>query len=315
MHFWFVHSGEVSLREQICTQVNLGIFSGELRAGQRLPSTREMARRYFLHPNTVSTAYQQLQDEGILERRNGSGVYVREFAHVPTIARDQTLDRLIANFVTSARLQGFSTEEVMGRARRWMEVQPPDHFLLVEPDETRQEIVFAELRPHLRFPLRAATFEEAAKADGCIAIALPSKAMMARQVLPPHIELITLQLTNVPADMHKWLPVPEDALVGIVSRWPGFVRMAKTMLVATAFNPDAMVERIRGTPGWSDGLTATAAVLCDVPTAKFLPARVRAVVFQFVSDAALAELRKVEATIAARLGASSNAENAAVKTA
>jgi len=127
--------------------------------------------------------------------------------------------------------------------------------------------------------------------------------------------LITLQLTNVPADMHKWLPVPEDALVGIVSRWPGFVRMAKTMLVATAFNPDAMVERIRGTPGWSDGLTATAAVLCDVPTAKFLPARVRAVVFQFVSDAALAELRKVEATIAARLGASSNAENAAVKTA
>jgi len=78
MQLWFARGSEVSIREQLVTQIVLGILSDDLAPGQRLPSTRELARRFRLHPNTVSAGYRQLEREHWVEFRHGSGVYVRE---------------------------------------------------------------------------------------------------------------------------------------------------------------------------------------------------------------------------------------------
>ncbi len=48
------------MREQLATQIILGIISEDLKPDQRLPSTRELARRFHIHPNTVSAAYRDL---------------------------------------------------------------------------------------------------------------------------------------------------------------------------------------------------------------------------------------------------------------
>jgi DNA-binding transcriptional MocR family regulator len=69
MQLWFARGSEVSIREQLVTQVVLGILSDDLRPGQRLPSTRELARRFRLHANTVSAGYRQLQRERWVEFR------------------------------------------------------------------------------------------------------------------------------------------------------------------------------------------------------------------------------------------------------
>src|SRR5215470_13125245 len=66
MQLWFAHGGKVSIREQLVTQVVLGILSNDLLSGQRLPSTRELARRFHLHSNTVSAGYRQLERERCL---------------------------------------------------------------------------------------------------------------------------------------------------------------------------------------------------------------------------------------------------------
>ncbi|HEY4357356.1 MAG TPA: GntR family transcriptional regulator [Acidobacteriaceae bacterium] len=299
MRFWFVHSGEVSLREQICTQVTLGIVSAELRPGQRLPSTREMGRRFGLHPNTVSAAYQQLQEEGKVERRHGAGVFVRD--HTPAADREHgsrtVLDRMIAEFLTAARAQGFSREAVTERVRRWMEVKAPDHFLVVEPEPERREILLAELREAVRFPVRGCSVADCAQATAAIAVALPSKAAMVRAALPAPVELVTLQVTSVPAELREWLPARTDALVGIVSRWPEFIKIARTVLVASGFSADALTERIRGEDGWKEGLSATAGVVCDAATVKHLPEKVRAIPFRLVSETTLEELRRLEKNI------------------
>ena len=57
MKFWLTKNNEISLREQLARQIVLMIASGDLRAGERLPSVREIARRYRIHANTVSAAY------------------------------------------------------------------------------------------------------------------------------------------------------------------------------------------------------------------------------------------------------------------
>jgi GntR family transcriptional regulator len=49
MQLWFSHASGVSLPEQLKTQIILGILSGDLVPGLRLPSTRDVARRYHLH--------------------------------------------------------------------------------------------------------------------------------------------------------------------------------------------------------------------------------------------------------------------------
>ena len=48
MRIWLSKSSEVPLREQLATQIILGIVSNDLKSGQKLPSTRELARRFDL---------------------------------------------------------------------------------------------------------------------------------------------------------------------------------------------------------------------------------------------------------------------------
>jgi len=139
MRLWFAHGTEVTLHEQLVTQVVLGILCGDLAPGQRLPSVRDLARRFRLHPNTVSAGYRQLEREGWVEFRHGSGVYVRNTKPDVSISPALTLDQLIANLFREARRLGAPLATVRSRLRHWLELQPPDHFLLIEPDE--------ELRP------------------------------------------------------------------------------------------------------------------------------------------------------------------------
>ena len=54
------------------------IATGAIMAGEQLPSVRRMAEDLVVNPNTVVRAYRDLESEGIVELRHGSGVFVRE---------------------------------------------------------------------------------------------------------------------------------------------------------------------------------------------------------------------------------------------
>ena len=64
------------LHRQVYEHLRQAILSGRLRPGERLPSTRQAARRLRLARNTVARAYEDLESEGYLEGRVGSGTYV-----------------------------------------------------------------------------------------------------------------------------------------------------------------------------------------------------------------------------------------------
>ena len=77
-------------RQQLVTQIVLGIVSGGFAAGERLPSTRALARRFRVHANTVSAAYQELERGQWVVLRSGSGVYVR--SRMPTKRSKESAD-------------------------------------------------------------------------------------------------------------------------------------------------------------------------------------------------------------------------------
>jgi GntR family transcriptional regulator len=63
---------------QLVEHLKHAIETGAIKAGDQLPSVRKMAEDLLINPNTVVRAYRDLDAEGILELRHGSGVFVRE---------------------------------------------------------------------------------------------------------------------------------------------------------------------------------------------------------------------------------------------
>jgi GntR family transcriptional regulator len=293
MQLWFARGGEVTIREQLVTQVILGILSDDLAPGQRLPSTRELARRFRLHPNTVSAGYRQLERERWVEFRHGSGVYVQE--RKPELAPSSALalDQLISRLFVSARELGAPLSTVRSRLRQWLELQPPDHFLLIEPDEELRRILAAEIGQAVAFPVRSCDLRDCPKSqDGAIPVVLPNRAAAVRQALPEGADVLTLQVRSVPTSLAGWLPAPSGTLVGIASGWPDFLKLARTILNAAGFHPDALVFRDARKANWQRGLQQTAAVVCDTVTSTLLPAGCRAISFPLLSETSIAELRR-----------------------
>jgi len=56
------------------------MLDGVLTPGDGLPSVRQIAAEYQLNPITVSRAYQELADEGLISKRRGIGMFVTENA-------------------------------------------------------------------------------------------------------------------------------------------------------------------------------------------------------------------------------------------
>jgi len=67
---------------QLVEQVKHAIETGAIEAGDQLPSVRKMAEDLLINPNTVLRAYQDLEREGIIELRHGSGAFIRASAVV-----------------------------------------------------------------------------------------------------------------------------------------------------------------------------------------------------------------------------------------
>ena len=299
MRLWLSKNSDVPLREQLVRQVMLGVVSDDLKPGQRLPSTRELARRFRIHSNTVSAAYRDLERAGWLEMRKGSGVYVRQLGgdvsneDAPLDSRLE-LDRLISAFFTLARVQGFSRAEGQTRLRLRRAEQPPDHFLVVEPDEHLREILLAEIADATAFPARGTGYEECADASrlaGACAVALYSKAEDVRRAMPAGASVIFLHTSSVPEALKgERVPAP-DALVSVVSRWPAFLEWAHVFLTAAGLDSDALDLRDAREEGWERGLRSSAYVVTDALTARRMPADVHARVYRVVADSSLEELR------------------------
>ncbi len=297
MKLWLAPHSEVTIREQLVTQVVLGILCDDLEAGQRLPSTRELARRFKVHANTVSAAYKELERAGWLEFRKGSGVYVREAQARATTPPALQLDQLIAGLFRSARELGAPLATVRARLRQWLAAQPPDHFLLIEPDVELRAIVSEEIRAAVKLPVSSAGFEACRQTEalaGAVVVALPSKAERVRRELPADAEGLVLHVRSAPASLAQWLPARGEWLIGIASRWPDFLKRARTMLLAAGLDGDGLLVRDARKAGWDKGLKQTVAVVCDTLTCKQLPKGCRAIPFPLLAEASLDELKRYQ---------------------
>ena len=112
---------EEPIYQQIRSQIVHGIATGELVAGDSLPSVRSLAGDLGVNMHTVNKAYALLRDEGyvVMKRRSGAVVADRA-AKVSPETRRRTNDRLsqaLRRLALEHKAQGGSMEEFVAMAQ------------------------------------------------------------------------------------------------------------------------------------------------------------------------------------------------------
>ena len=292
MRLWISKNSEVPIREQLVTQIVLGIVSNDLKVAERLPSTRDLARRYDIHANTVSSAYRELARRGWVEFRKGSGVYVRA-RNDETLEDGIALDQVIARFFRNLREEGYSLAEIQAGVQRSFSMQRPDHFLLIEQDPELREILVAEIAMATKVKVKGA---DPAGFDNALTGAAPLVlyGRMDADLVQPKTDVLVLHSASVVERMRGQTRPSQDALVAIVSRWPEFLKWARTMLVAAGLDADALSFRDARERNWEKGLRSATFVITDSLMAPRIPAGCEVKVFRVLAESSLQEIREYE---------------------
>jgi len=98
---------------QIVQQVMHAVESGVLRPGDQLPGIRPLAEELVVSHNTVAKAYSELEHEGLLELRHGSGAFIADIRrHRPRTEKIGMAKQRVNKLVESLQREGLSADEI-----------------------------------------------------------------------------------------------------------------------------------------------------------------------------------------------------------
>lgn len=96
---------------QVIEDIKKKIIKGELIAGQKLPSTRELALIYEINPNTAARVYSEMESAGISFTKRGLGTYITEDSEfIGNLSKDAVL-RLVQTFVNEVKVLGYNLDD------------------------------------------------------------------------------------------------------------------------------------------------------------------------------------------------------------
>ena len=104
MHIRIDNSSERPVYQQIIDQVKRDIAIGRLGKDEKLPTVRELAGQLAINPNTIAKAYQQMEREGIITTRPGSGAFV---ANLDSNLNNSVKKKLISEDLERAVVDAF----------------------------------------------------------------------------------------------------------------------------------------------------------------------------------------------------------------
>ncbi|MBS0199183.1 MAG: GntR family transcriptional regulator [Proteobacteria bacterium] len=106
---------------QLKEKVIAMMLDGVLKPGDALPSVRQVAAEYQLNPITVSRAYQELADEGMVEKRRGLGMYVTDSARnqLRNNERDRFLKEEWPLILERIQRLGFEPADLFDPSHKW----------------------------------------------------------------------------------------------------------------------------------------------------------------------------------------------------
>ncbi len=103
MHLIIQATSGIPIGRQIADGVKAKIASGELKADDQLPTVRKLAQQLSVNANTVVRAYDQLQRDGVIYKRQGQGTFI---ASVERPVDAAEAERLLAEVANKLAIEG-----------------------------------------------------------------------------------------------------------------------------------------------------------------------------------------------------------------
>lgn len=101
--------GELPIGVQLLWRLRGLIAAGVIVAGERLPSVRDLAERSGVNVNTARAAYAKLEEEGLIDSRQGAGTFVSERVPAP-----DDVGRIAAKALDAATEAGIELPGLLG---------------------------------------------------------------------------------------------------------------------------------------------------------------------------------------------------------
>ena len=284
-------NSDVPLRQQLAEQIVFLITTGQLRAGEALPSVRAQARQSKVHHNTVSEAYQQLVSRGWLTRRRGTQLVVGTISGAP-LAEPHTLDELINESIERAKCMGYSLQALRQKVLERLMAQPPDHFLVVEQEPGLREIIRQEVFDGLGLQVESCSLGDFAREPS---LAIGAQVLAANHLLDDLKTLVpqsrpTVGLVYSQAAEHVDLirKLKNPSIVAVVSVSESLLRTARSLL-APAIGRKHTFSEILVVKDAPVALGTVDLVFCDTITVSMVRSR-RKVHYRLIATACLEHL-------------------------
>lgn len=98
---------------QIVQRLSRQVVRGEVRAGDKLPSVRELALQMGVNPNTAQRVYAELERLGIAATKRGLGTFITDNRSRLEQLREDLMDEQISNFIADMKEMGFTAAEIV----------------------------------------------------------------------------------------------------------------------------------------------------------------------------------------------------------
>lgn len=236
---------EIPASTQLFNQIRFAIASRQFPPGHRLPSTRALAFQTGLHRNTISKVYRQLEENGLVESRAGSGIYIpaqnpseppnksplfEQYPHTYKIVQ-QSLNDLLNQGCSLNQARELFLAEIEWRLRSSARV------LVAVPafDIGAGKLMVSELEQALGISVQLVTMDEL----GEVLNQAPSGTVVTHRYFLKDAETIATpkSVRVIPVDIYDYAPeiqllkkLPNNSYVGIVSISPGILRVAEVIV-------------------------------------------------------------------------------------
>ncbi len=290
MHIRIDKASDVTVCKQLSEQIVFLIATGRLKAGDALPSVRQIALRHKIHANTVSEAYKDLVQRHWLKRHRGKKMVVRPFDELDHPIGD--LDDLIDDTIRTALERGYTLQELRKRVRERLLIVPPDHVLIIEDEPGMRRLLRQELSDMLPLLTIEATSPDKLVGNqgpviGALVVTLPGRVwnLVAGNpsLLPRGHPLLAVEPSGVDAHLDHIRRLAEASVIGVASISQEFLRLARPLLAPFVGSRHAMEEHLLNERQTKD-LSGIDLVFCDTVARRSIRAR-RIVPYHLISGA------------------------------
>ena len=115
------YKANIPIYLQVIDDIKKRILTGEIKLGDKLPSTRELAVQYTVKPNTAARIYNELEQCGLCYTKRGLGTFVSEDVHLIDTLKAELSSEMIETFVSGMTSLGFSKDEIINLIKNYHE--------------------------------------------------------------------------------------------------------------------------------------------------------------------------------------------------